>query len=190
MANSLLIITLLVWLPLIPLRLILQGGVGLWRKIGDLSYLLFFLYWAALNLLILSRRDALLELRFQTFPLADTLGILLIILSLLFGYWAARTLGLVTLSTRPQITPSKAKASLIVSGPYCRLRHPFYFAEWFFLAGAALVTRSWLVLGLLAAALLIDPIVTVFEEKELVQRFGAAYREYQKKVPRLLPTRF
>lgn len=188
MADFLLTITLLIWIPLIPLRLMIQAGIGVWRRLGDMSYLLFFVYWATLDILLLANRDSFIGYRFKTFPLAEILGWILIILSLLFGYWTARTLGLVTLSTRPQVTPRKATAGLIVSGPYCYLRHPFYFAEWFLLLGLSLVTQSWLVVGLIVAALLVDPIVTLFEEKELVQRFGAAYAGYQKKVPRLLPT--
>lgn len=188
MPDILLIVIFLIWIPLIPLRLVIQAGIGLWRKLGDFSYLLFFLYWAVFDLLILANKDPLLEYRFQTFPLATALGAVLIVLSILFAYWTAQTLGLVTLSTRPQVNPRKAAASLIVSGPYCYLRHPFYFAEWFLLLGLSLVTCSWPVFGLALATMVIDPIVTLFEEKELVERFGGAYREYQKKVPRLLPT--
>jgi len=188
MPDILLIITLLVWIPLVPLRLMIQAGIGLWKRVGDFSYFIFFLYWAMLDLVILAYRDPLSGYRFQTFPLATALGAVLIVLSILFAYWTAQTLGLVTLSTRPQVNPRKAAASLIVSGPYCYLRHPFYFAEWFLLLGLSLVTGSWPVIGLALATMVIDPIVTLFEEKELVERFGGAYRGYQKKVPRLLPT--
>ena len=30
-------------------------------------------------------------------------------------------------------------------------------------------------------------VVTIFEERELVERFGEAYRDYQSRVPRLVP---
>ncbi len=188
MQEILLTVTLLIWIPVIPLRLAIQGGIGLWRRLGDFSYAIFLIYWAGVDILILANWDRVSVSYFETFPFAAPLGYLLIAFGLLLGYWTSHTLGLVILSTRAQVHHKKVGASLMVSGPYNYLRHPFYFAEWFALLGLSLVTQSYLVLGLLVLALILDPIVTFFEEKELVERFGNAYREYQKKVPRLLPT--
>lgn len=188
MSDLILIAALLVWIPMIPLRLAIQGGIGFWRKIGDLAYLIFFVYWGAVDLVVIAKRQELLSSRMETGPLAGGAGYLLVVLSLVFGYWTASTLGFLTFTTRPQVTPKKIAAPLIISGPYRYLRHPFYFSEWFLLSGAALITGSWLIAGLVIVAILIDPFVTVLEEKELVARFGNDYLQYQKRVPRLLPT--
>ncbi len=184
----LLTVTVLTWTPLIPLRLTIQAGINLWRKMGDLSYLLFFIYWSLVDILLLYVKESWMLPRFQGFLGDRLLGWVLIILSLLFGYWTCRTLGLVRLSTRPQVAPDKAATTLIVTGPYQWIRHPFYFMEWFLLLGLTLVTGSWVVLALAIVSMAVDPLVARFEEKELVQRFGNDYLEYQKRVPRLLPT--
>jgi protein-S-isoprenylcysteine O-methyltransferase Ste14 len=180
MTDLLLLVTLLIWVPLIPLRLVIQSGISLWRKLGDLSFWIFFVWWAGIDILVLAERESLSLARFEPTAPGQVIGIVLVILSLLFGYWTAQTLGLVTLSTRPQVSPDKSRASLIVSGPYRLIRHPFYFTEWFLLVGLGLLTHSWVVFGLLAATLVIDPIVTLFEERELGLRFGNEYEEYRR----------
>lgn len=184
-----LLATGLIWIPLIPLRLVLHIGIPFWRRLGDLTFWVAVIYWAAVCLFLLAQREWLLDTRFPSHSLVTVVGALITFLFLAFGYWTIRTLGLVTLSTRPQISPQKVSSSLVVVGPYRLVRHPVYFTEWGLLLGLGLVTASWLPLFLLAITLLVDPIVTRFEEKELVERFGNDYSDYQKKVPRLIPCR-
>jgi len=74
-------------------------------------------------------------------------------------------------------------------GIYARLRHPRYAGSFLAILGACLIagTRAmwmdaaaWTVLALLAIS---------FEERELSIRFGAAYKEYSRRVPRFIPLR-
>lgn len=188
MIELLLLVTVLIWVPLIPLRLVIQSGITLWRRLGDISYLLFTVYWAIVDLWLLSNRPSILVSLMPTPSVTRGVGAVLILASLVFGYWTASTLGFITFTTRPQVAPAKSGASLIISGPYRYLRHPFYFSEWFLLSGVALATGSRWVLILLIVALIVDPFVTFFEEKELGARFGKDYADYKKRVPRLLPT--
>jgi protein-S-isoprenylcysteine O-methyltransferase Ste14 len=179
----------LIWVPLVPLRLVLHGGISLWRKFGDFFYVVAFVYWAAAAILLVASKDAWLGPRFAAFPGSSFLGWTLAGFGLLFGLWAANTLGLVAFFTRPQVSPRKSTSALIVTGPYRWVRHPFYLSEWFLLLGVALVSQSWAILGLVLATLLVDPLITQWEEKELVARLGKDYLDYQKKVPRFLPCR-
>lgn len=82
--------------------------------------------------------------------------------------------------------PSRAEA-LVIRGPYRWVRHPLYAAVIILLwatpemslgrvVSAALWT-AWIVVG------------TVLEERDLVADFGAAYRQYCKRVPMLIPWR-
>jgi len=73
------------------------------------------------------------------------------------------------------------------SGIYARIRHPRYAGSFLAIIGACLLagTRllwiaalAWAVLTLVAISL---------EERELRVRFGAAYEEYCRRVPRFLP---
>jgi len=83
---------------------------------------------------------------------------------------------------------SPRPSEFVVSGPYRYVRHPLYFLVLVVIWSAApqlspdrllfnLVWTAWLVAG------------TVFEERDLVAQFGAAYTEYQRRVPMLLPWR-
>lgn len=76
---------------------------------------------------------------------------------------------------------------LITDGPYGVTRHPIYTGLLLMLLGAALAWDS--ALTLLLALLLAVPFCfhTVYEEALFEQHFGAAYRDYQRRVPRLVP---
>lgn len=188
MADILLIAVVLIWVPLIPLRFFLHAITHLWRKLADLTYVVAVIYWAVIDAFLISSMTSWRSVRFSSFPGALTLGMLLIVGGILLAYRSITTLGIPVFLIRPQVSPKKAQARLVVTGPYRWIRHPFYFSEWLFLLGVALFSNSWIVLGILIVTLLFDPVITLLEEKELVARFGTVYREYQKKVPRLLPT--
>ncbi|MFA7429301.1 MAG: isoprenylcysteine carboxylmethyltransferase family protein [Rhodospirillaceae bacterium] len=73
---------------------------------------------------------------------------------------------------------------LRLSGPHRWVRHPLYVAGFMILWGRAhdpfgLATALW------GSAYLI--VGTVFEERKLLARFGAAYAEYRRTVPMFLP---
>ena len=82
-----------------------------------------------------------------------------------------------------------AKGELAVRGMYAHIRHPRYLGMMLGVLGACVLSdsqRLWLVSAVwwLAAMLIIR-----IEESELRQRFGAAYADYARRVPMLLPLR-
>ena len=82
---------------------------------------------------------------------------------------------------------TRREHTLVTTGPYRWVRHPFYGAAGFLLAGIALVTACWLpaVTGVTALALLV--IRTGREEGLLAERFGDEYRQYAGRTGRFLP---
>ena len=77
---------------------------------------------------------------------------------------------------------------LIKSGPFSVVRHPSYWAH------TAIITGIFLITGTIAVAIIavIDLVITYFittslEDRELVERFGNQYKEYQKEVPKFFP---
>jgi protein-S-isoprenylcysteine O-methyltransferase Ste14 len=98
---------------------------------------------------------------------------------------AARSALLLLGRGRPRRGPQPA---LVLAGPYLRLRNPLLGGLVLSLAGEALLRRSPL-LGLLTAAGAFGAHlwVTRVEEPQLEGRFGAAYAEYRRRVPRWLP---
>lgn len=77
------------------------------------------------------------------------------------------------------------QGELVINGLYCRVRHPLYSAGLLFIWLTPLMTTSVLALNLGLTLYII--IGSVFEERRLVDEFGRAYIDYQRRVPRLIP---
>jgi len=101
-------------------------------------------------------------------------------------YW--KHLSVSTLIGLPELSrPEQRKGKLLREGIYGVVRHPRYLSALVSLVGIALVSNY---IGLYILVLLLFPVgylTIVLEERELVERFGDAYRQYQREVPRLIP---
>jgi len=78
--------------------------------------------------------------------------------------------------------------TLVLDGPYARVRHPQY-------AGLFLITIGMLVQWPTFLTLLMWPLLTLAyyrlarrEEEEMIARFGAEYEAYRKRVPAFVPS--
>lgn len=100
----------------------------------------------------------------------------------LFG-WMFRHLGL---NVTPTSMP-RGNATLVTSGPYRWVRHPMYSAALILIAAATLLTANAVVAigGIPMFALLAAR--SRLEERRLVEKFGDAYRAYQRRTGRFLP---
>ena len=100
----------------------------------------------------------------------------------LFG-WMFRHLGMNVTST----SMPRTNATLVTSGPYRWMRHPMYTAALLLAVATTLLTASAIVGvgGLVMFALLAAR--SRLEERRLVEKFGDAYRDYQKRTGRFLP---
>lgn len=83
------------------------------------------------------------------------------------------------------IRPDDGGSKLIVRGLYCRTRNPLFLFGLLFLWLTTIMTDNLLVLYLIATAYFY--LGSVHEERVLAEKFGAAYMEYQEKVPRFIP---
>ena len=103
-----------------------------------------------------------------------------------FQYW--RYLSIATLVGVTELSPTgNESGKLLREGIYARVRHPRYAS-----AGLAVIGHVLLInyLGLYIFILLAIPMglwLLALEERELVDRFGDAYRQYQREVPQLVP---
>lgn len=84
--------------------------------------------------------------------------------------------------------PLDPPKTLVVQGLYRRVRNPMYLGVGLMLLGEALLFGSW---RLLLYALLVlsafHLFVIFYEEPNLRRRFGAAYADYCRRVPRWVP---
>jgi protein-S-isoprenylcysteine O-methyltransferase Ste14 len=123
----------------------------------------------------------LLPSRFET-ALAP-LGLLVTLAGAMLATWGRLRLGRWFTGT----FGVKVGHELVTDGPYGVTRHPMYTGLLLMVLGAALAWDS--ALTLLLALLLVAPffIHTVYEEALFGQHFGEAYRDYQRRVLRLVP---
>lgn len=77
--------------------------------------------------------------------------------------------------------------TFINTGWYSIVRHPLYFFSTLFMMLNHVMTVQWLILTILGTAYFI--IGSLIEERRLVVEFGEAYRQYQQRVPFIIPNR-
>lgn len=73
------------------------------------------------------------------------------------------------------------------TGWYSIVRHPLYFFSTLFMMLNPVMTEQWLILTILAALYFV--IGGLIEEMRLVVEFGEVYRDYQQRVPFIIPNR-
>jgi protein-S-isoprenylcysteine O-methyltransferase Ste14 len=79
----------------------------------------------------------------------------------------------------------------VQSGPFRWMRHPTYFSMILELVSGALILNAFFTLA--AIAVLYVPALLLrlsLEEKALVEKFGAAYQDYQRRTPALFPVKW
>jgi protein-S-isoprenylcysteine O-methyltransferase Ste14 len=104
-----------------------------------------------------------------------------------WGMWALRSVdmfGLDAVIKKHKDEPVAVKP-FSVRGPYRWVRHPLYLFTIMLFWSYPVITADRLLLNVLWTLWII--VGTVLEERELVEDFGDDYRDYQAKVPMLLP---
>jgi protein-S-isoprenylcysteine O-methyltransferase Ste14 len=91
------------------------------------------------------------------------------------------------LSGLPELSPSLYPGKLLTEGIYGRIRHPRYVEVTFINLSYALFANYTGVYLVVALGFPLLYLVVVLEERELRRRFGAAYEEYCRRVPRFVP---
>ncbi len=88
---------------------------------------------------------------------------------------------------RSEIEPDKHEQRLNTRGIRGRLRHPLYLGHLLHMAGWTVGSGSAVMYGLLPFAIITGALMIRTEERELLSRFGDAYRDYQRRVPAIFP---
>lgn len=86
----------------------------------------------------------------------------------------------------PEVSP-KGPGKLLTDGIYAHIRHPRYVEIWLGLMGLAFFTNYLAMYVLIALYWPVIYAVVLLEERELTDRFGEAYEEYCRRVPRFIP---
>jgi protein-S-isoprenylcysteine O-methyltransferase Ste14 len=173
--------SMLVWFIIHPL-------VGFWRKVGLLwTYLTITIAVLAGAGGLYSARRVLLSVEFgSSWPLLF-LGILCLAVAARLRVNLHRHFSNRQLMGLPELAPNRYPQRLVTEGLHALVRHPRYLQFLLAMVGYALLA-NYLVLYL-AMAVWVPAIwlIVILEEKELRARFGPAYDDYCRRVPRFIP---
>jgi protein-S-isoprenylcysteine O-methyltransferase Ste14 len=119
-------------------------------------------------------------------PLPDWLrwtgvGVCALAAGLLF--WTFRSLG----KNLTDTVVTRREHTLVTSGPYRWVRHPFYDSVALLILGNSLVAANWFFLAAGGLPFVLLIVRTRTEEEKLLARFGDAYRTYMERTGRFLP---
>lgn len=118
-------------------------------------------------------------------PSLLAIGGVLLFLGLALAGWTMWLFNSIGKGTAAPWDPPK---HLVVAGPYRHVRNPMLTSVFIMQIAEALLLNSWAIFVFFAVFVIVNmfyfPLV---EEKKLERRFGEAYREYCRNVPRLIP---
>jgi protein-S-isoprenylcysteine O-methyltransferase Ste14 len=158
-----------------------------WRRLGRLpAYTIILALWTLLAYVLWLVREPLLRVRYGFNPWLAALAVVLYAIAVYIEIRCRRHLKFHILAGGPELSRDDP-GKLLDQGIYSRIRHPRYMSLMFGMTAAALFMNYQVVyLMLLACVPLVYGIVLI-EERELKQRFGDAYVEYSRQVPRFIP---
>lgn len=167
--------------------LTIHAWASWWRTWGPRrTYLAVLPVLAALGVLLFQVRGQLLGTDFGTNWSLIGIGIVLCcpMIWLELHYW--RQLSISTLVGIPELSQPR-KGRLLRDGIYGVVRHPRYLSAGIGLVADALIVNHLGLYILIIAVLPPGYLMLFLEERDLIDRFGDAYREYQRDVPCLVP---
>jgi protein-S-isoprenylcysteine O-methyltransferase Ste14 len=110
-------------------------------------------------------------------------GVVLALKGAVLMVWTLRNLG----KNLTDTVVTRREHSLVTSGPYRWIRHPFYVAVALTMLGNALAAANWFLLAGGAVVFTLMAIRVRIEEAELLARFGRDYQAYLDRTGRFLP---
>ena len=168
---------------------VIHPWAGWWRRLGPVrTYLIVLPVLVAFGVLLFRLRARLvgadLGMNWGLIPI----GAVLYGLSTWIAFLHRRHLSIATMIGIPELSSTEQrKGKLLKDGIYRVVRHPRYLS-----AGLGDIANALFVdyVGVYALVFMLFPLgypMLVFEERELLDRFGEEYRQYQREVPRILP---
>jgi protein-S-isoprenylcysteine O-methyltransferase Ste14 len=162
-----------------------------WRKMGQRAYWIAGIGWPATIIPMVYFRDRVfgpsVYLSAGESMAMLALGTVTLIIAIALSFQAEKKMPLRTLVGLPELEPGKNRQPLLNSGIYAKTRNPIYLVHWLLLFSAAAITgfvSNWIVFLLDCIVL---PLMIRVEERELLNRYGAEFADYMRRVPRFFP---
>jgi protein-S-isoprenylcysteine O-methyltransferase Ste14 len=178
-------LVLFLQLPVPLFWFVLHPQIGYWRTRQKTAYAVGLLGWPVVGAgLAVFRHDLFLREYPATWRMA--VGFALLVFEVGLFERARRDLGTARFIGRTELSGG---GEVVSQGIYGRMRNPRYVGSFLAIMGACLLAgtgRLWLVA---AAWTILIRLVIGFEEREMRNRFGDAYVEYCRRVPRFFSLR-
>ncbi len=157
------------------------------RRVGRAIYVITGIAWLPCLWVVLQYGDSLLECRLSLPAWISVPGWIIFLAGLLLQSWTAWVMGSVIIGI-PEITDSM-ESRHVTAPPFNWCRHPTYLSHSMIFGGAAFMTGYYVLFVIAALDFLITCFIIIpFEEKELVERLGPAYRKYMETTSRFFPS--
>ena len=174
-------LSLLLWLAIHPLA-------AFWRKLGPVwTYSLLGVPGAAYVLGVWYLREPLLGVDLGANGRTIVGAGVSIVGALLINRQRRRQLSFGKLSGIPELSREQYPGTLLTDGIYGQLRHPRYLEALLWVLAYVLFANYVGAYLVLAFSLPVLYLVVILEERELHERFGVAYEDYCRRVPRFVP---
>lgn len=174
--------------PAIAFWLVVHPFAKLWRRLDvRLTYALLALFGAGLAVSAFVWRGPLVGRDLGTSPFLIGAGVILYGMAIVVSVLCKRQLDARTFAGVPEVSGGAYPGRLLQEGIYGVVRHPRYLSVILGTTGWAMVANHLGAYVVLAACLLGLWPTIVLEERELADRFGAAYAAYRRRVPALIP---
>lgn len=182
------LIGLLVIPPSVLMWVIIHPFVAFWRRVGLCgTYAVAAIVEVAVVAGLFQVRRPLLAVEFGNRRGVWSAGIVVVALAVWLRRQLHRHFSAAQLFGLPELAPDLYPPRLVTDGLHARVRHPRYLQYLLAVAGWALVANYLAIYALLALMVPVIWLVVVLEEKELQARFGPAYDDYCRRVPRFVP---
>ncbi|MHC1569027.1 MAG: methyltransferase family protein, partial [Candidatus Syntropharchaeia archaeon] len=106
---------------------------------------------------------------------------------LLYAGWIILAFGIIFLlwSSKSRKEGHEKDIGLVESGMYAFVRHPEFLGHILIIFALIIISQHWISLIVGAILIILLCLAMIEEEKRNIEKFGDAYRDYMKRVPRI-----
>ncbi|MCK4873090.1 MAG: isoprenylcysteine carboxylmethyltransferase family protein [Phycisphaerales bacterium] len=159
-----------------------------WRRLGaGWSYVVLSVLVVAMMVGVFLVREPLLVVQFGTSYIMIALAAVCMVMTLAIALRRRKHLTTRIVIGLPELSKDREASVLMTEGIYGQIRHPRYVEVLLATLAYAFFANYLATYVLTALCVPVLHLVVILEERELRDRFGEAYREYERRVPRYMP---
>ena len=181
------LVQLIALLPIPFFWLLIHPAIGFWRRLGRRTYWIALPVWSLLGALCIVELRWVFAGRIQRSAWTWAVGAGLLSFAIWLELKRRPNFSLLLLIGLPELKPGHPVGGVIRSGVYGYIRHPRYLVCMITLLAFAALTGSAGYFLLAILSVLLYQVVAPIEERELRARYGKAYEDYAREVPRFVP---